>query len=59
MIADYEDLQESEASGIHVKEYKRQEVFVKGEYEFPWGNGTLRLRKRPRLSSIAEGTSKT
>ena len=41
MIADYDDLQESETSEIHVKRFKSREVFVKGEYEFPCANGTL------------------
>ena len=36
MTAEYEDLQESEASEIHVRS---QEVFVKAEYEFPCANG--------------------
>ena len=35
MIADSEDLQESGTSEIHVKRFQSQEVFVKGEYEFP------------------------
>ena len=34
MIADYEGLQESEVSEIHIKRF-RSEVFVKGEYEHP------------------------
>ena len=41
MIADNEDLQESEASDIHVKRFKSQEVFTKGENDFPCPNGTL------------------
>ena len=48
MIADYEDLQESEASETYVKRFQNQEVFVKGEHEFPCATGTLRLPNRPR-----------
>ena len=51
----HEDLQESEASDIYVKRFKSREVFVKGEYEFPCENGTLRLLHRPRPPSIAAG----
>ena len=55
MIADCEDLRESEASNIYVKRFKNQELFVKGEYEFPCATRTLRLPDRPRPSLIAEG----
>ena len=55
MIADYEDLQETEVSEIDVKRFENQEAFVKGDYEFPCANGTLRLPRRPRPSSTAEG----
>ena len=41
MIADYEDLQESEGSEIYVKRFRSQEVFVKGDHEFPCANETL------------------
>ena len=41
MMADYEDLQESQVSEIRIKTFKSQEAFVKGEYEFPCANGTL------------------
>ena len=34
---------------------KNQEVFIKGEYEYPCVSGTLRLPNRPRASSMAEG----
>ena len=47
MIADYEDLQESEAADIYVKRFKKQEVFVKDDYEFP-------CLPRPRPSSTEE-----
>ena len=41
MIADYEGLQELDVSEIHIKRFRSQEVFVKGECEFPSANGTL------------------
>ena len=44
MTADHEDLQESEAAEIHVERFKRQEVFVKEEYEFSCANRTLGLQ---------------
>ena len=56
MIADYEDLQESEASEIYVKGFQNQEVFVKEDYEYQCANGTLKLPGRPRPSSTAEKT---
>ena len=57
MIADDEDLQESEASEIYVKIFKNQEVSAKGENEFPCANGTLRFHNRPWPSLMAEGKS--
>ena len=54
-MADYEDVQESEASDIHVKSFKNQETFVKEDYEFPCAHGSLRLPRPSRLSSTAEG----
>ena len=57
MIADHEDVQESEASEVYVKRFTSRDVFVKGEYEFPCATGTLRLSSRPRPSSTAEGKS--
>ena len=56
MIADYEDLQKSEASEMNVKDFKNQEVFVKEDYEFQCAKGTLKLPDRPRPSSTAEKT---
>ena len=47
MMADYEDLRETEVSEICVQRFKNQEVFVKEDYGFPCG--------RPRPSSTAEG----
>ena len=55
MVAEYEDLQESEAEEIHVNGCKIQEVFVKTLHQFPCANGTLKLLRRPRPSSTAEG----
>ena len=55
MIADFENVQESEASEIYARRFQSQEVPEKTEYEFPCANGTLRLPNRPRPSSIAEG----
>ena len=55
MIADYEDLEESEAAEIYVKKFNDQEVFVKEHYEISCANGTLRLLGRPKPSSTAEG----
>ena len=47
MIADNEDMQDSEASEINVKRFKSQEVFVKAEDEFSCANGSLRLPYHP------------
>ena len=48
MVADHEDVQETEASDIHVNRFKSQEVLAKEHYAVPCANGTSR---RP---SIAE-----
>ena len=57
MIADYVKICKSqkEASGIYVKRFKNQDIFVKEDYEFPCANGTLRVPSRPRPSSTVEG----
>ena len=55
MIADYEDLQESEDSEIHLKRFRCQEENVKREYKFPCANGTIRLPHCPRPSLLTEG----
>ena len=55
MIADYENVQESQASEIYVKRFKSPKTIVNGEIEFLYANGTLRLPGRPRPTSIAEG----
>ena len=55
MIADYEDLQGSEAAEIYVESFKSQAVFVTGECEFPCTHGSPRLPGRPRPPSTAEG----
>ena len=46
-------LQKFSSKDSNTKKY--QEVFVKGEYEFPCANGTPRLPYPPRPSSTAEG----
>ena len=43
MIADYEDVQESEASGIYVKRFENQEVFVKEDFEHHCAYGTQKI----------------
>ena len=55
MMADYEDLQESEVSEVHIKRFRSQEVFVKGAYEFPSANGTLDVLIVQDPSLQAEG----
>ena len=58
MIADYEDLSQSEASEICIKRFKSQEVLVKEHQEFLCANETLGLLNRPRpslLAVLAEG----
>ena len=55
LVAGYEYLQRSEPSEIYVKKFKRQQVFVKSESEFPCANGTLVLPQRPRPALEAEG----
>ena len=49
MVADHEDVQETEASDINVFRFKSQEVLAEEHYAFPSAYGTLR---RP---SIAKG----
>ena len=41
MIADYEDLQESENLINSRQQIQKPEVFVKGDHEFPCANETL------------------
>ena len=48
MIADFEDVQESEVTDIYVKRWKNQEVFVKGNCDYPCANGTPKLPGRHR-----------
>ena len=55
MIADFENVQESEASEIYAQRFQSQEVPVKTEYEFPCAKGTPRLPNHSGPSSIAEG----
>ena len=50
-VADHEDVQETEASDIHVNRLKSQEVPVEEHYALPCANGNSRLLYRP---SIAE-----
>ena len=59
MIADFGNVQESEASEIYAGRFQSPEVPVKTEHEFPCANGTLRLPNLPRPSSIAEGKHRT
>ena len=54
MMADYEDLHQSEASDSTSKDSKKQEIFETKGYEFTCANGTLRLPNRPRPSSTVE-----
>ena len=42
MVADHEDVQETEASDINVNRFKSQEVLVEEHYAFPCAYGTLR-----------------
>ena len=41
MIADYEHLQESEVSAIHVKRFKSEVLVKKENTKIPCANGTL------------------
>ena len=55
MIAGVEELQQSDPQKFTSKRFRSQEVFVKGEYEFPCSNRTPRRPSRPRPCLLAEG----
>ena len=47
MIADYENLQDTNASEIYVKSLKHKEVFVEDPCVFPCSRGMLKLPGQP------------
>ena len=54
-MTEYEDSHETQVAEICVKRILGEEIFVKGLFEFPCANGTLKRPGRPRLSLFVEG----